>query len=60
MSSEEYEPLTDKEKRYIRRRQKKFDYTNDDKDKGKGPESGSDVEEKDFPKILLRATGISC
>ena len=42
MSSEEEEPITDREKRYIKRRQKKFDYTNDDKDKGKAPESGSD------------------
>ena len=41
---EEYEPLTNREKRYLNRRQKKFDYTNDDKDKGKVPETGSDKE----------------
>ena len=56
MSSEEEEPLTNREKRYLKRRQKnKSDYTNDNEDKGKAPESGSDVEEKDLPKILLRA-----
>ena len=55
MSLEEEEPLTDREKRYLKKRQNKFDYTNDDRDKCKSPESGSDVEEKDFPKILLRA-----
>ena len=55
MSSEEDEPLTDREKRYLKRRQKKFYYTNDDQDKGKAPESGSDVEGKDFAKILLKA-----
>lgn len=39
---------------YLRRRQKKFDYTNDDKDKGKAPESGSDEDGKEFAKTLLR------
>ena len=56
MSSEEEEPITDREKRYIKRRQKNnFDYTNDNEDKGKALESGSEEEEKDFPKILLKA-----
>ena len=56
MSSKEEETLTDREKRYLKRIQKKkFDYTNDNEDKGKAPKSGSEEEEKDFPKILLRA-----
>ena len=56
MSYEEEEPLTDREKRYLKRiHKKKFDYTNDNEDKGKAPVSGSEEEEKDFPKILLRA-----
>ena len=55
MSSKEEEPLTDREKRHLKRRQKKFCYTNDDKDKGKTLKSGSDEEGKDFAKILLRA-----
>ena len=50
MSSQEEEPLTNREKRYLKIRQKKFDYTNDDRDKGKAPESGSDEEGKDFAK----------
>ena len=48
-------PLTDREKRYLRRRHKKFDYTNDDKEKGKAPESGSDEDRKKFAKTLLKA-----
>ena len=59
MSYEEEKYLTDREKRYLKRMQnKKFDYTNDNEDKGKAPISGSEEEEKDFPKIpkiLLRA-----
>ena len=55
MSSEEENPLTDREKRYLKRRQNKFDYTNDNEDKGKSPLFGGEDEEKDFPKILLRA-----
>ena len=55
MSSKEEEPLTDREKRYLKRRQKKFYYKNDNEDKGKAPVSRSEEEEKDFPKILLRA-----
>ena len=53
MSSEEGDPLTDREKRYMRRRNQKFDYTNDKEDKGKTPLSGED-EEKEYPKLLLR------
>ena len=55
MFLEEDEPFTDIEKRYLRIREKKFDYTNDDQDKGKAPESGSDVEGKDLANILLKA-----
>ena len=55
MSSKEEEPLTEKEKRYLKRRHKMFDYTNDNEDKGKAPISRGENEEKDFPKILLRA-----
>ena len=54
MSSKEEEPLTDRENRYLKRiKKKKFDYTNDNEDKGKAPLSGGEDEEKDFPKILL-------
>ena len=35
MSSDEGEPLTNRENRYLKRRQKKFNYTNDHEDKGK-------------------------
>ena len=55
MSSEQGEPLSDREKRYLKRRYKNCDYTNDSEDKGKSPLSGGEDEEKDFPKILLRA-----
>ena len=41
MSSEEEEPLTDREKRYLKRIYRNtFDYTNDNEDKGKAPVSG--------------------
>ena len=53
MSSEEGDPLTDREKRYLRRRNYKYDYIDDKEDKGKTPLSGED-EEKEFPKLLLR------
>jgi len=55
MSFEEEEPLTDREKRYLKRIHINFDYTNDNEDKGKAPLSGGEDEDKDFPKILLRA-----
>ena len=55
MSFEEEDPLTNTKKRYLKRIQKKFDYTNDSEDKGKAPISGSEEEGKDFAKILLRA-----
>ena len=42
MSFEEGEPLTDRERRYQRRRHQKFDYTNDKEDKGKTPLSGGE------------------
>ena len=53
MSSEEGDPLTDTEKRYLRRRNRKFVYTNDKEDKGKPPLLGED-EEKEYPKLLIR------
>ena len=37
------------------RRKKKFDYTNDNKDKGKALESGSDEDGKEFAKTLLKS-----
>ena len=52
MSYEEGEPVTDREKRYLRRNWK-YDYTDDKEDKGKTPLSRG-YEEKDFPKLLLR------
>ena len=55
MSFEEEGPITDREKRYLKRRQKRFDYTNDNEDKCKTPLSRGEGEGKDFPKILLRA-----
>ena len=55
MSSEEEEPLTDRDKKYLKRIHKKFDYTNDNEDKGKAPFSGGEDEDKDCPEILLRA-----
>ena len=55
MSSKEGEPLTDREKRYQRRRHIIFDYTDEKANKGKTPLSGGEDEEKEFPKILLRA-----
>ena len=55
MFLEEDEPFTDIEKRYLRIREKKFDYTNDDKDKGKAPESGSDEDGNNFAKTILKA-----
>ena len=54
MYSEEGEPLTNREKRYQKRRHGNFDYINDNEDKGKTPLSGGEDEEE-FPKILLRA-----
>ena len=56
MSFEEGDPLTDRDNRYQRRRHQKFDYTNDKEDKGKTPLSRGEYEEKEFPKILLKAT----
>ena len=53
MSSEEGDPLTDREKRYLGRRHRKFDYIDDKEDKGKTPLSRED-EVKEYPKLLLR------
>ena len=44
LHSEEDEPLTERDKRYQNRSQKKFDYTTDDQDKGKAPKTASDKE----------------
>ena len=53
MSFEEGEPLTNRERRYQRRRHQKFYYIDDKEDKGKTPLSGED-EEKEYQKLLLR------
>ena len=53
ISSQGGEPLTDREKRYLRRSHGIFDYTNDKEDKGKTHLSRGEDEEKEFPKILL-------
>ena len=55
MSSEKEGHLTDRENRYLRRQHNNFDYTNNDKDNGKAPESGSDEDGKEFAKTLLKA-----
>ena len=55
MSFEEGYPLTDREKRYQRRRHRNFGYTTDKEDKGKTPLSGGEYEEKYFPKIIIKA-----
>ena len=52
---EEYEPLTEREKRYQNRSHKKFDYTTEDQDKGKAPETRSDKEGDEFARTLLVA-----
>ena len=53
MSLEEGDPVRDREKRYFRRRNRKYDYTNDKEDKGKTLLSEGD-EEKEYPKLLLQ------
>ena len=53
MSSEEGDPLTDREKRYLKRRHRKFDYIDDKEDKAKTPLSRED-EEKEYPKLFLQ------
>ena len=55
MYTKKDEPITDKENRYLKRRQNKFDYTNDDQDKGKAPETGNDKEGEEFARTLLVA-----
>ena len=55
LHSEEYEPLTNREKRYQNRSHNKFDYTNDDQDKGKAPKTGSDKEGEEFARNILVA-----
>ena len=52
MSFEEKGPLTDREKRYLMKRQKKFDYTDDKENKGKTPLSGR-MKGKEFSKTLF-------
>ena len=55
MISEDDDPLTKREKRYQNRSHKEFDYTTDDQDKGKAPETGSDKEGEEFARTLLIA-----
>ena len=50
-----FRSLTDREKRYQKRSHGKFDYKYENENKGKAPLSRGEDEEKDFPKILLRA-----
>ena len=50
MLLKERDPLTDREKRYLKRRNRRYDYTDDREDKGKTPFSGE--EEKEYPKLL--------
>ena len=42
LQSEEEDPLTEREKRYQNRSHKNYDYTTEDQDKGKSPETASD------------------
>ena len=53
MSSEEGEPLNNREKRYQKRIHRKFDYKNDKEDKGKTPISRGEDEEKEFLRSFL-------
>ena len=53
MSSEEEEPLTDREKRYQRRRQNKY-YTEDREKKGETPLFGS-IRREEFSNTLSQA-----
>jgi len=55
LHSEEYDPLTKREKRYQNRSHKKYDYTTEDQDKGKAPETASDKEGEEFARTLLVA-----
>ena len=55
LHSEEDEPLTEREKRYQNRSHKKYDYTTNDQDKGKAPETISDKEGEEFRRTLLVA-----
>ena len=52
MSSEEGDPLTNKEKRYLKIINWRYDYIDDREDKGKTPLSGG--EEEEYPKLLLQ------
>ena len=55
LHSEEDDPLTEMEKRYHNRSRKKYDYTTEDQDKGKAPETTSDKEGEEFARTLLVA-----
>ena len=55
LHSKEYEPLTEREKRYQNRIHKKFDYTTEEQDKGKAPETTDDKEGEEFARTLLVA-----
>ena len=53
MSSEEGEPLTDRERRYQGRRHRKCDYTKEKEDKGKTPLFGG-MQGKEFSRLLFQ------
>ena len=55
LHSEEYDPLTEREKRFQNRSHKNFDYTTDEQDKGKAPENANDKEGDEFARTLLVA-----
>ena len=53
MSSKEEEPLTEKERRYQKRRHRIIDYTKEKEDKGKTPLSGG-MKGKELSRLLLQ------
>ena len=55
LNFEEDDPLTERERRYQNRSHKKYDYTTEDQDKGKAPETTSDKEGEEFARTLLVA-----
>ena len=55
LHSEEDEPFNEMEKRYQNKSHKKFDYTTDDQDKGKAPETASGKEGEGLSRMLLVA-----
>ena len=53
MSSEEGEPLNNREKRYQRRRHQMCDYTKEKENKGKTPLSGG-MKGKEFSRLIFQ------